>query len=242
MKELQFNSMNIKDPQWAAVKIDLSSVAGAADLGLSFFARETGSSHGGMVIDLSGDGAIWKEAMQVHPTGTHTRFGADLDAALARAGIALDADVYVRVRHLGLIQDLFIDDFQIVQGVDVLGPRILTRTPTAVGSGAGPLKQIRVTFDEAINPATFSAADVRLVDPWGLPVAVIGVAEVPASGATSFDVTFPDQTTRGVYTLTVGPNIADTAGNLMNGDGDIIRVKRRMRMSARLISIRLLRS
>ena len=219
--EFRFDSRSLAMPQWAALQLDLSSVAAATDLAVSFWARQDGSSHGRVCLEVSGDGATWHEATRVTPSAAYGHFGVDLDAVLGRARIALDADVYIRLRHFGLIQDLFIDDFQILQGVDVFGPTITALAPAPLGAGAGPLNQIVVNFDEPIDPTTLDASDFRLIDPWGAAVAITGVSEMAGSGSMTFTVDFADQNLRGSYRLTAGPGIADTAGNLMNQDGDI---------------------
>ena len=45
---------------------------------------------------------------------------------------------------------------------------------------------------------------------------------VAGSGDTQFDLGFAAQNLRGTYRLTVGPNVTDAGGNLMNQDGDAI--------------------
>ena len=65
----------------------------------------------------------------------------------------------------------------------------------------------------------------RLSDwPERLTVTVIFSAVAPASVArvsdTVFRVTFPAQTAPGDYTLSVGPDIRDAAGNRLDQDGD----------------------
>ncbi len=93
---------------------------------------------------------------------------------------------------------------------DTTGPHV-----TAATAGAAPVSSVRVTFSESINPSSFTAADVTLTGPGGA-VAVTGVTPVAGTGNTQFDITFAVQSTAGVYTFTVGPNVADAAGNLMD--------------------------
>jgi|GEM_PF-3360644 len=219
--EFRFDSRNLNSPQWASLKLDLSSVAAATDLALSFWARQDGSTHGRVCLEVSGDGATWQEATRVTPSAAYGHFGVDLDAVLQRAAIALDTDVYVRLRHFGLIQDLFIDDLQILQGIDVFGPTVTTLSPTPLAAGAGPLNQIVVNFDEPVDPATVQIGDFSLRDPWGSDVTITGVTEMAGSSSMAFTLSFDDQNLRGTYQLTTGPGIADTAGNVMNQDGDI---------------------
>jgi hypothetical protein len=106
-------------------------------------------------------------------------------------------------------------------------------TQTAAGSGlqpgpsdrAGPTvirsqatrSRLRVTFSEAIDPATFTAADVTVqgLSRWS----VLSVRPVPNSNNRSFDVNLRAPATGG-YRLTIGPDVRDLAGNRMNQDGD----------------------
>jgi hypothetical protein len=103
-------------------------------------------------------------------------------------------------------------------------------TPTYVVSAAanssapGALTSVRVTFSNAINPSTFTAADVSaFVGPDGAPAgAVTGVTAVAGSGNRQFDITFAGLTAVGAYSLTFGPQITDTTGRRMDQDRDWI--------------------
>ncbi len=97
--------------------------------------------------------------------------------------------------------------------VDNTGPRVVSAT---VSPGNTSASSVRLTFSEAINVNTFSTADVVLTNPGGTAIAT-GLTQV---NSTTFDVTFATQTAPGTYTIRVGPNIADTAGNLMDQDQD----------------------
>lgn len=94
------------------------------------------------------------------------------------------------------------------------GPYVTSST--SVGS---PISSVRVTFDKAVNPATFTAADVSLTGPAGA-ISITGVSAVSGTNNTQFNITFAPQSAVGTYTLTVGPNITDSAGTLMNQDRD----------------------
>jgi subtilisin family serine protease/subtilisin-like proprotein convertase family protein len=84
------------------------------------------------------------------------------------------------------------------------------------GTQANTFDRARVTFNEAIDPATFSPADVAAVGPTGA-VGVSSVTPVAGTGNTQFDVTLVrPQTAAGGYTMTVGPDIRDAAGNAMD--------------------------
>ena len=82
--------------------------------------------------------------------------------------------------------------------------------------GSGRINSARVTFSEAIKPATFTPADIKLTGPTGKAIAVTKVTPVAGTNRTEFIVTFPAQAASGTYTLVVGPNVRDLAGNLMD--------------------------
>lgn len=91
------------------------------------------------------------------------------------------------------------------------GPIIEALTPAR---SAGPLSSVRVRFDRAINPASFTTADVNgFSGPIG-DIAVQGIT--PVAGNREFDITFAQQVITGFYTIDLGPNILDTNGNAMD--------------------------
>ena len=104
--------------------------------------------------------------------------------------------------------------------VDSQGPRVTQATWSGVGRS---LNQFEVAFSEEIDPTSFTTADLALVDPSGAPIAVASVAPVANSQNRSFLVTFAQQTQLGTYRATLGPQIQDRAGNLMDQDQDSIR-------------------
>jgi len=83
------------------------------------------------------------------------------------------------------------------------------------------LNGLRVTFNEAIQPGSFERNDViGLAGPGG-SLAVTSIRPV-AGSTTQFDVLFADQSRVGNYTLTLGTGILDTAGNLLNQNGNSV--------------------
>jgi hypothetical protein len=94
---------------------------------------------------------------------------------------------------------------------DLQGPRVLWSAP-APG-------HIRVCFSKAIDPSTFTAADVVLTDLKGGAVAVGSVTPVAFSGNTEFDIGVAHFHADG-YWMSVGPAIADCFGNRMDQDQD----------------------
>ena len=71
---------------------------------------------------------------------------------------------------------------------------------------------IGLTFDEAIDASSFAVEDAIVTGPDGL-VDVTGVTQL---SPTQFNVWFAEQPTSGVYTVVVGVDILDLAGNPMN--------------------------
>ncbi len=101
---------------------------------------------------------------------------------------------------------------------DTDGPRIIAVDPS--GATGGPVSSVRVSFNESIDPASFTMADiVNFVGPAG-SISVTGVNVVPGSRDRTFDITFAPQFVKGTYSMILGSSIVDSAGNAMNQDGD----------------------
>ncbi|HEY4634688.1 MAG TPA: CARDB domain-containing protein, partial [Candidatus Limnocylindrales bacterium] len=97
--------------------------------------------------------------------------------------------------------------------IDTVGARILDSDG---GTSAGPLSTFAVHFDEPLHVATFTPADVAITVPDGGSIAATSVT----GAGSAFVVHFAPQSTTGTYTFTIGPDIADVAGNPMDQDGD----------------------
>lgn len=82
-------------------------------------------------------------------------------------------------------------------------------------SGSGGISKARVTFSEALNPSTFTYADVTMSGPNG-SINVLGVAPVAGTNNTQFDVSFAAQSATGTYSLSIGTDIRDLAGNMLD--------------------------
>ena len=119
------------------------------------------------------------------------------------------------------------------------GPYVVSSTPSgSIGSGTG-LSTIQVTFNEEINPATFTPSQVTLSGPGGT-ITGVSVAAVAGSNDHTFAITFPTQSAAGTYTLKVGPDIQDWYGNDLdqnrngvNGEATADAVRRDDRTSRR---------
>jgi subtilisin family serine protease/subtilisin-like proprotein convertase family protein len=96
---------------------------------------------------------------------------------------------------------------------DQAGPRV---TDVSYGGTATRLTSIRVTFSERIKGSTFTPGDVVLRGPTGSRISVSRVSAVVGSDNKQFDIEFADQTAGGTYTVTIGPNVADMVGHVMD--------------------------
>lgn len=99
---------------------------------------------------------------------------------------------------------------------DRSGPQVTAHSPA--GAVNGPVSSVRLTFNEAIAPASFTPADiVSFTGPAG-PISLTGVSvsEVPSSNGLAFDISFPSQSATGDYALVIGPQVLDLEGNPMD--------------------------
>jgi subtilisin family serine protease/subtilisin-like proprotein convertase family protein len=103
---------------------------------------------------------------------------------------------------------------------DTDGPRIVAVDPS--GATGGPVSSVRVTFNESVDPASFTTSDVvSFVGPGG-GIAITGVSVAALSRDRKFDITFAPQFGKGAYDMVLGPSILDASGNAMNQDGDFV--------------------
>ena len=110
-------------------------------------------------------------------------------------------DVYDAMFHIG----------------DAVGPRVVAHTPNDYM--AEPVPTVDVTFNEVVNPATFTTDQVVMIGPEGA-VSVLGVSVVAGTDGRTYRIAIPQQKTGGQYTLTIGPNVRDVFGNAMDQDHD----------------------
>jgi hypothetical protein len=108
------------------------------------------------------------------------------------------------------------NDLRTIPGLGA-GPAVLSQSPLGIASG--PVSQIRVTFNRSINPDTLTTGQLSLSGPSG-PIAVTSITPVAGSNDTKFDLGFDPQSRLGIYTLVVGPDIQDQAGNPMDQNED----------------------
>jgi subtilisin family serine protease len=100
------------------------------------------------------------------------------------------------------------------------GPRVIAQTPSF--HMLPGVQSARVTFNEPIDPSTFTPdAITSFVGPNG-PLTVKAVQAVAGSRDTSFDILFDPLTVAGDYQIVIGPQVRDFNGNPLDQDGDFI--------------------
>ncbi len=115
------------------------------------------------------------------------------------------------------------DDDAYVGRITLQGPKITASTP-AVGAVLTPqmVSKVTVTFNQPMNPATFTPAKIAsFVGPNG-DITVTGVTPVTGQNNTQFDIQFAPQAATGFYSMTIGPDIQDPAGHQMDQNGNFI--------------------
>lgn len=104
-----------------------------------------------------------------------------------------------------------------VSGPHIISPAMQPNNQAAdLGTLTAPIDHLDVTFNEPINPDTFTASDIVLKQ-GTTPVAVSSIE--PMAGNT-YRIHFAATSATGLYTIIVGPQITDPAGNLMNQNGN----------------------
>ena len=128
-----------------------------------------------------------------------------------------DGQLTLRMNDLGGVDANAVLNGLVVQWVaeEQSGPYVaeLTRNGTA----SDPLNELVLRFNETIDPATFTLADVvSLTGPQG----AIAPTSLTVISGTEFALAIPQQVGEGTYELVVGPDIEDATGNLMDQDQD----------------------
>src|SRR5262249_45286569 len=92
----------------------------------------------------------------------------------------------------------------------------------------GAVNSVTVTFNGPINDASFTTAQVHITGPGGVTIPVTSVTDISVTplGQTNphnvFQILFPSLAADGGYTVTIGPNVTDLAGNAMDQNHNLI--------------------
>ena len=105
------------------------------------------------------------------------------------------------------------------------GPAVTAASPsgnTLIAPSIG-FSSLSLSFNEAVLASSFSNADVRITDQDGFVMVPASDIVVANSGnGIDWTVSWPAIHSPGYYYVTVGPNITDLAGNLMNQNHDLV--------------------
>ncbi len=106
------------------------------------------------------------------------------------------------------------DVFNATLILDAIGPRVLSTVPT--GGVNVAMSTIDINFSEPIASTSLTPANFTLTGPAG----AIALTRVTFINPTQVRLEFPQQTTRGAYTLTVSPAVHDLVGNRLDSNGN----------------------
>lgn len=106
---------------------------------------------------------------------------------------------------------------------NLFDPFVQSQSPTATALLPGPVSALSFTFNKPIDTSSFSvASDVNsFIGPGAADLLAQITGSSWSADAKTLTITFAGQTTDGLYSLSIGPNIAaQIDGHLMNQDGD----------------------
>jgi hypothetical protein len=111
---------------------------------------------------------------------------------------------------------------KIIASTDQSGVPLAPATPPA-NYLPGRLTAVLLTFNEPINPDTFTPSQVEFTSPAGPMFFASNVTPIADSGNTRFTVQFPTAANlTAAYTLTVLPTMQDAFGNQLDQNGNFI--------------------
>ncbi|HQL74510.1 MAG TPA: Ig-like domain-containing protein, partial [Phycisphaerae bacterium] len=123
--------------------------------------------------------------------------------------------------------------------VEALEPRLLLagdlRVDQVAASGAAgqPFDKLQVQFNQDVQEASFTLADIALTGPGG----AITPAGLTRLAGDSYEIDCTGLTGLGQYSLRIGPGILDLSGQAMNQDGDATPGEASDSWDGRLIAI-----
>jgi len=209
----------------AILHLDLASQSGVT---LDFGTRRNSSQGGGLVgVSVrAGSSANWRSLGSWSPgLGAYEHWNLNLDPIVASAGWAYTTDFQIRLSlsFSSPVGHLLLDNLRVQVEADVVGPRVLSLSPTELAPEVAAFDTLRLSFDSSLALDSLELDDLRVWRPDGQRVEVQAIEPVPDSQNRQFEVTLAEpQRQRGTYQLTVGPELRDERGNLMNQDQDVL--------------------
>nr|WP_286177679.1 S8 family serine peptidase [Rhodopirellula sp. JC639] len=180
-------------------------------------------STGAIIRETYGNGFVRMVEARDSETGTFhvvstevddSQPGTPVDYVVSWAMTVYDVDalrITIDTNHALTYEEIDSVRLRGVVAPDTTGPRVIATAPDSTHSG--PIDQIDVTFNEPIDPDSFTVEDVvTFTGPGG----AIPVDDVVQLNDDTYQIRFATQTEFGVYAYSIGPEIRDVAGNLMD--------------------------
>ena len=186
---------------------------------------ERGSTH---VISFNGGDMDDTATIRLYKGGVlNSTLASGLDPATDRdyswtlpLGLASGSDYMIRVELNRNGSTLTADSG--IFGISNLTPQVIAQSPAVSMPVNGVVSQLVLTFNNAMNPATFSVVDdvVSFAGPGAanLKPAISGAAW--SSGNTVLALNFTTQSIEGSYTLVLGSQIQDSNNEFLDQDMD----------------------
>jgi hypothetical protein len=211
----------------------LAVTPSGSDVGIFWYDRRNDPSNNlidryGAVGAVSGNTVVFGPNMRISDTSFPPAFGHDPAVNPVYMGdydqaVASPTAFYTTwgdnrspsLGHTGNNQDVRIAKIPVV----VAGGAVISSTPS--GNTFGAVSSLRVTFDEQMDPTSFTPGQIdSFTAPDGSAIAISDVQAVAGSNDTAFDISFAQQTMLGHYTLVLGPHILDSQGREMDQNGN----------------------
>jgi hypothetical protein len=200
LQHLMFTPSVQSRDQSATLALDLSNHVGATELYLDFWARRNISttSSNELLVEISGDGQAWNTMLSTDPPTEYAKFALDIDQFLSDNGIALDDDVYIRLRHNGTNASYSanIDDLRLFVG-DPEGPALQLEIDERSISEEGAVTSSIATVTRVIAADVSAPLVVQLTNSDASEVVIPDFVVIPAGAtATTFAISAVDDMTR----------------------------------------------
>ncbi|MCA9217105.1 MAG: hypothetical protein KDB27_28750, partial [Planctomycetales bacterium] len=164
---------------------------------------------GQLDVDISDDQRTWYSVYSgpLYNSGT---FAFDLSGPLAEHGLTGPGVRYLRLRHSGVGAGAYYDAVSVISQ-DVLGPWVADSTILTDDNGG--VTGIELTFDEPIDPESFTAQVLEIRSPIGDR---IRPETIHTDDGVRWSIDFPPVMATGTFSFVVQPEVKDLAGNYMN--------------------------
>ncbi|MCY2963358.1 MAG: Ig-like domain-containing protein, partial [Planctomycetota bacterium] len=160
------------------------------------------------LFQLTGPGGVNIPLTSV--SGDGTTFTVSFNRLTASGQYVVSANALIRDTAGNEVSPLLRDEFTLL--ADVTPPKINDFSP--IGPRRTDVSTLRVAFSESILTGSFTSDDLALTGPAGT-IVPSGITPVSGSNDTAFDITIPTQSLEGDYTIHVGSQITDIAGNAL---------------------------